>query len=170
MDTRLMMSEKGKGQHKCGICHSVKAPLTKAGFYTEGRYCPNCDRPVHLSCTVMWAKKSEYKKNVFRCPFCFFLLELPKSAIKMLENIDMDSQKIKIIEESNIRESKMIEIHDSNISQINASCSYCHNIFLGDFKVFKCEICDSYYHEPCFQKMYTEWKACRFCGAKIINL
>ena len=168
MDIRLMMSEKGKGQNKCAICHSIKAPLTNADFYIEGRYCPNCDRAVHLSCTAMWAKKSEYKKNVFRCPFCFLLLKISRSAMKMLENIDMDSQKIKIIEESNIRESKMIEIHE--INQINASCSYCHNIFLGDFKVFKCEICESFYHEPCLKKMFTELKACRFCGAKIINL
>jgi len=113
-------------------------------------------------------KKSEYKKNVFRCPFCFFLISISRSAMKMFENLDKDSQEIEIIEESNLKESKMIEIE--NIDQINASCSYCYNIFLGEFKVFKCENCGSFYHEPCLQKMYTELKACRFCGAKIINL
>ncbi|MFW9898204.1 MAG: VWA domain-containing protein [Candidatus Thorarchaeota archaeon] len=168
MEIRMMMTKKSEGEDKCAICHSIKAPLTRADFYAEGRYCPNCERPVHLSCAAMWAKGSEFKENIFRCPFCFFLLKLPKSAVKMVKNIDADSQKIKIIEDIDIKESKMIEIHEDNISQINASCSYCHNIFLGDFKVFKCENCGSYYHEPCLKKMFTELKACRFCGAKII--
>lgn len=168
MEISSLVREGGKGEKKCGICHSIKAPLTNADFYTEGRYCPNCDRPVHLSCAAMWAKKSESKKNVFRCPFCFFLITISRSAMKMFENIDKDSQEPEIIEESNIKESKMIEIE--NINQINASCSYCYNIFLGDFKVYKCENCGSFYHKPCLQKMYTELKACRFCGFKIINL
>ncbi|MFX1393384.1 MAG: VWA domain-containing protein [Promethearchaeota archaeon] len=169
MEIRSMMSKEGELEaNKCAICHSIKAPLTNADFYTEGRYCPNCERPVHLSCAAMWAKGSEFKENIFRCPFCFFLIELPKSAVKKIKNLDKDSQKIKIIEEIEIKKSKMIEIHKDDINQINASCCYCHNIFLGDFKVFKCENCGSYYHEPCLKKIFTELKACRFCGAKII--
>ena len=61
----------------------------------------------------------------------------------------------------------MILILDEKIDQIDASCSYCHSIFLGDFKVLQCENCNAYYHEPCLHKMTKEIKACRYCGAKI---
>jgi uncharacterized protein YegL len=168
MEIRLMMS-KGGGEDKCAVCHSIKAPLTDADFFAEGRYCPNCDRPLHLSCATMWAKKSSEKnENVFRCPFCFFLLELPKSAKKLMETINMDSQKVKILDVIEKKKAKLIEIHETMVDTIDASCSYCYNIFLGDFTVYECGNCGSYYHEPCLKKMYNEMKACRFCGAEII--
>ena len=166
MEIRMMMRNGAKGQDKCQICHSIKAP-TGADFYSEGRYCPNCDHAIHLSCAALWAKSSEHKENIFRCPFCFFLLKLPKSAVKLIEHKEEDNQKIKIIED-NINQTKMIEISEEYINQINASCSYCHNIFLGDFKVYECQKCGSYYHEPCVEKMYNEIKSCRFCGAQIV--
>ena len=165
MEIRLMMSRTSGGEDKCAICHSVKAPLTDADFYSEGRYCPNCDRPIHLSCSAMWAKKSEFKENIFRCPFCFFLLVLPKSAARLIEGIEDND--IKVLDQIDLKKTNMIEIHETNIAQIDASCSYCYNIFLGDYKVFKCGNCGSYYHEPCLKKMYNEMKACRFCGAEI---
>ena len=61
MEIRLMMGGKGRGEEKCNICHSVKAPITGSDFYSEGRFCPSCDRAMHLSCAAMWAKKTEYK-------------------------------------------------------------------------------------------------------------
>ena len=169
MEIRLMMSKTPGGEDKCAICHSVKAPLTDADFYTEGRYCPNCDRPIHLSCSAMWARKSEFKENIFRCPFCFFLIKLKASAAKLIENIDLNTSDVKILEEVILKKTAMIEIHETNIAQIDASCSYCYNIFLGDYKVFKCGNCGSYYHEPCLRKMYNEMKACRLCGAEITS-
>lgn len=167
MDFRLMIKGIDKGQDKCQICHSVKAAVTGADFFSEGRYCPSCDRAMHLSCAAMWAKKTEYKENVFRCPFCFFLLELPRAALKLVKEKAEDPQKIEIFDDTEEIETKMILIPDENIDDIHASCSYCHSIFLGDFKVFQCENCTSYYHEPCLQKMSKEIKACRYCGAKI---
>jgi len=167
LDIRLMMSSKEKGQEKCQICHSVKAQITGADFYSEGRYCPSCERPMHLSCAAMWAKKTEYKENVFRCPFCFFLLELPPSALKLVEKKDEDEPKIKLIDESGINVTKMTQIPENEIDKINASCTLCHSIFLGDYKVFQCEKCGAYYHEPCLKKMFSEISACRNCGAQI---
>ncbi|MFW9971205.1 MAG: VWA domain-containing protein [Candidatus Odinarchaeota archaeon] len=167
-DIRLMMKGGGKINEKCQICHSTKSAVTGSDFFSEGRYCPSCDRAMHLSCAAMWAKKTEYKESVFRCPFCFFLLELPGSALKLIKDKTNELQKIKINGEEELQETKMLLIPDDKIAQINASCSYCHSIFLGDFKVYKCENCNAYYHEPCFQKIYRELKACRYCGAKII--
>jgi len=165
---KLMMKGGGRGQEKCQICHSVKAAITGSDFLGEGRYCPSCDRAMHLSCAAMWAKKSEYTENVFRCPFCFFLLELPRAALKLVKEKTEEFPEIKIAEEEEILETEVTLVPDDKIDQIDASCSYCHSIFLGDFKVYKCENCNAYYHEPCFQKMYKEIKACRYCGAKII--
>ena len=172
MEIRLMMRGGDRGQDKCQICHSIKAPLTGADFYSEGRFCPSCDRAMHMSCAAQWAKKSEFKENVFRCPFCYFLLEIPKSAVKLVSDEKIKEhqesiQRIKIISEDDENKTKMIKIAEEMVDQINASCSYCHNIFLGDYNVFKCTKCDSYYHEPCVEKMYNEIKACRYCGAKI---
>ena len=167
LDIRLMMSSRERGQEKCQICHSVKSPLTGADFFSEGRYCPSCDRPMHLSCSAMWAKKSEYKEMVFRCPFCYFLLELPLSASKLVEDKPDNEPKIKLIDESGINTTRMKLIPESQIDDIDVSCTFCHSIFLGDYKAFQCEKCGAYYHEPCLNKMNDEIKACRNCGAQI---
>jgi hypothetical protein len=169
LDIRLMMSSKERGQEKCQICHSTKSQITGADFYSEGRYCPSCERPMHLSCVAMWAKKTEYKENVFRCPFCFFLLELPPSAAKLVEEkVQAEEPKIKLIDESGINMVYVNQVPETKIDEINASCTYCHSIFLGDYKVYQCEKCKAYYHEPCLKKMYNEISACRNCGAQII--
>ena len=168
LDIRLMMKGNVRGQDKCQICHSVKAAVTGSDFFSEGRYCPNCDRAMHLSCAAMWAKKTEYKENIFRCPFCFFLLELPRVALKLVKEKAEDLPEIKIAEEDEILETEILLIPDDKIDEIEASCSYCHSIFLGDFKVYQCKHCSSYYHDPCLEKMIKELKACRYCGAKII--
>ncbi|MHA1931565.1 MAG: VWA domain-containing protein [Promethearchaeota archaeon] len=169
LEIRMMMSGKGRGEEKCNICHSFKAPITNSDFFSEGRYCPSCDRAMHLSCAAMWAKKTEYKENVFRCPFCFFLLELPRVALKFAQDKEEDASEIKIIEDDEGKETKLIQIPKENINQIDASCSYCHSIFLGDYQVYQCDKCDSYYHKPCLDKMINEISACRNCGAKIIS-
>ena len=167
LEIKLILSGRSN-QEKCQICHSVKAPATGSDFYSEGRFCPSCDRAMHLSCAAMWAKKTEYKDNIFRCPFCFFLLELPRAALKFAEDKNEESQEVKILEEDKGRIANMHLIPDSDIAQIDASCSYCHNIFLGDYKVYQCDKCGSYYHQPCLNKMINEIKACRYCGAQIV--
>ena len=167
LEIRLMMDGKNRAQEKCQICHSVKAPVTDSDFFSEGRYCPSCDRAMHLSCAAMWAKKTEYKDTIFRCPFCFFLLELPKAALKFAEEKDEKSQEIRIIEEVEQKLAKMLLIPEEDVNQIDASCSFCHNIFLGDYRVYQCDNCKSYYHQPCFEKMKNEISACRYCGAQI---
>ena len=166
LEIQRMMSGKFEGQDKCNICHSTKAPLTGADFYSEGRSCPSCDRAMHISCAAQWAKKTEYKAHVFRCPFCYFLVEIPKSALKLVDESTSSSQKIKVIED--IKSTNMNLIPQNEIEQINASCSYCYNIFLGDTTVYSCEKCGSYYHGLCLEKMTKELKACRNCGADIL--
>ncbi|MBD3196817.1 MAG: VWA domain-containing protein [Candidatus Lokiarchaeota archaeon] len=167
MEVRLMMDSGGNGQKKCQICHSKKAPLTNADFFSEGRFCPSCERPMHLSCAALWAKKTEYTKTIFRCPFCYFLLRVPSSVLKLIGDDIESTQKIQIIDEEEAKTTKMKVMPDNRIPKIDSSCSYCHSIFMGDYQVFQCENCGSYYHKPCLEKMYKEIQACRYCGRKI---
>ena len=104
---------------------------------------------------------------MLRCPFCFFLLEIPNSVLKMVKDAEPVEQKIKIIEEEEVKKTKMRVVPEEEVEKINASCSYCHNIFLKENRVLQCENCGIFYHEPCVQKMYEEIKACRNCGAQI---
>lgn len=167
MEIRLMMSEAGRNQETCQICHSKKAPITGADFFSEGRFCPSCDRPMHLTCAGLWAKKTEYKDNVFRCPFCYFLLSLPYSVMSLIEDKTDEDQEIKLMEDEDLNETKMELVPEDKVKNIDASCSYCNSIFLGDYDVYQCENCGSYYHKPCLEKMYNEIHSCRYCGARI---
>ncbi len=160
----------GKTDYKCQICYQNKCPTCHANFYTCGRFCPSCGRPLHLHCSSMWAQKaSEGNKNTFRCPFCYFLLKIPKSVQKLL--IASGGSGIKILDEDiSSGPIKMIFIPDNQINSIEDACSYCNNIFLeGEQRVYRCsgEDCRSYYHESCLQKMYNEIKSCRSCGGQI---
>lgn len=158
----------GVGQEKCQICHSIKNPINGADFFASGRYCPSCSRPYHLHCAALWAKKSEFKETIFRCPFCYFLLRVPPSIIKMVENISTEMSGIKIIDQSDKKSTRMVKIPQSKIKDIDESCLQCRNIFIGQYDVYRCENCGAHYHEPCLKKIYNEKKSCRNCGSIIM--
>ncbi|TXT61175.1 MAG: von Willebrand factor type A domain protein [Promethearchaeota archaeon] len=164
LEIRYMMNNNDKSKTTCQICHSRKAPLTDADFFSEGRFCPSCGRAMHLSCAALWAKKTEYKKNIFRCPFCYFLLKISHSVMKLIEDYERKDQKIHIINDMEKNAAKMKPISSEKIDEINESCSYCHNIFLGKYEVYQCSNCGAYYHKPCLEKMFNELQACRYCG------
>ncbi len=163
-EIKMMMG--GIGQEKCQICHSIKNPINYADFFASGRYCPSCNRPYHLHCAAIWAKKSEYKETIFRCPFCYFLLRVPPSIVKMVKNISTEITGIKIIDQSDKKSTKMVKI--SRDKDIDESCSKCRNIFIGQYPVYRCENCGAYFHEPCLKDMYNEIKSCRNCGSIIM--
>ncbi|MHA1412955.1 MAG: VWA domain-containing protein [Promethearchaeota archaeon] len=168
LEIRLMMSKYDDDSTKCQICHSNKSPITGGDFYSEGRFCPSCDRPIHISCASQWAKKSEIGKNIFRCPFCFFLLKLPESSLLYSEmNDNLMKEKHGSLIEKEIT-TRMILVSPEEVQKIDSSCNYCHGILLDDINVYKCENCGECYHEPCLEKIYQEFQACRNCGAKII--
>ncbi len=158
----------GKGQEKCQICHSIKNPLNGADFFASGRYCPSCGRPYHLHCAALWAKKSEYETSIFRCPFCYFLLRVPQSIMKMISSISTEKIGIKIIDQQDKKSTRMVKIPPNKVAEIDESCSQCRSIFLGEYDVYRCENCDAFFHEPCLKKMYNETKSCRNCGSIIM--
>ncbi len=60
---------------KCQVCFSVE-PVT------DLRQCPNCKNVLHLPCAGKWAENQNLGfPNVFRCPFCFFLLKVPRNYV-----------------------------------------------------------------------------------------
>lgn len=165
-EIREMMKE--KTDYKCQICYQNNCPTCRSAFYTCGRFCPSCSRPIHLHCASQWAERSEFpEKNIFRCPFCYFLLRIPKSVQKLMSVTG--GQSIKVVEDNDVsgKPIKMIRIPDDRIDKIDDACSYCNNIFTKNEKVFQCNGCNSYYHENCLKEVYDEFKACRVCGGKI---
>ncbi|MBD3351079.1 MAG: VWA domain-containing protein [Candidatus Lokiarchaeota archaeon] len=165
-EIREMM--KSKVDYKCQICYQNQCPVCKSPFYACGRFCPSCGRPIHLHCASMWAERSDFpEKNVFRCPFCYFLLKIPKSVQKLMSVTGGQSIKIMDNEDLAGRPVKMVRIPDEEIVDIDDACSYCNTIFSPGEKVYQCNACNSYYHERCLSEMYNELKACRVCGGKI---
>ncbi len=60
---------------KCQICFNSEPQ-------SELRQCPNCKNVLHLPCAGKWAENQNLGfPNVFRCPFCFFLLKVPRNYV-----------------------------------------------------------------------------------------
>ncbi|MHA1339840.1 MAG: VWA domain-containing protein [Promethearchaeota archaeon] len=165
-EIREMM--RGTTNYKCQICYQSNCPTCHSPFYAEGRFCPSCGRPMHLHCAAQWAEKSDFpEKNVFRCPFCYFLLRIPKSVQKLMEVTGGKSIQVIDEDESFGKPVKMLRVPDEDVPKIDDACAYCNIIFSGDEAVYQCSNCKSYYHESCLRKIYEEIKACRVCGGKI---
>ncbi len=158
---------RGTKIEKCQICYQEKCPKCSAHFYSCGRYCPSCGRPIHLHCATMWAQKSpEAGENIFRCPNCYFLLRVPRSVVKLM---DQETETAPTgAAGGQEKTTKMVRVADENIGSIDESCASCRNIFSTDQAVFRCQTCGSHYHEKCLEEMYKTMHACRSCGMKII--
>ncbi|OLS15918.1 MAG: hypothetical protein RBG13Loki_0458 [Promethearchaeota archaeon CR_4] len=151
---------------KCQICYQEKCPKCSAHFFSCGRYCPSCGRPIHMHCATMWAQKSpETAENVFRCPNCYFLLRVPKSVVKLM---NQNAEPVTNNTPAQEKTTKMMRVPDATIANIDESCGGCHNIFTKDQPVFRCQACGVHYHEKCLEEMYKTIHACRSCGMKIV--
>lgn len=155
-------------EYKCQICYAAIDPTTKQSFYITGRFCPSCGTPMHLHCSALWAKKSGISENIFRCPYCFFLLKVTSQALKQLEAQISQSQKLEDSTKEEDQGVKMVKVPDDEVEDIADACVNCSNIFTPEIKVFKCSHCGSFYHEMCLRNVYKQYKACRVCGRKIV--
>jgi hypothetical protein len=165
-EIRTMMKGGSNSDHKCQICYQNKCPTCQGQFYTCGRFCPSCSRPIHLHCASLWAEKSEFsKQNVFRCPFCFFLLKIPATVQALMS---LTGGKIRILDRDiSSKPVKMIKIPQEEVYKIDDACTLCANIFSQNEKVYQCSGCNSYYHDYCYHEMEQDIKACRNCGGEI---
>ncbi|MFX0100071.1 MAG: VWA domain-containing protein [Candidatus Hodarchaeota archaeon] len=150
---------------KCNICYKSNCPLCHTPFYSCGRFCPSCGRAMHLHCASQWAKSSpDATEDVFRCPFCYFLLRIPPS-FKARE----DSCTIQPTEED-VELVKFVKVPAEQVPNIKGSCKHCNVIFLGEYNVYKCSNCGSHYHQPCVQEIFEKFTACKTCGKQIGNI
>ncbi|MHA1293824.1 MAG: hypothetical protein ACTSQJ_14300 [Promethearchaeota archaeon] len=72
---------------KCQICFKKECSCEIIDTYDHLRRCPNCKKILHLCCSGRWAEQQNQKSNfigypnVFRCPYCFFLLKVPQEFV-----------------------------------------------------------------------------------------
>lgn len=147
----------------CNICYKSTSP-TGQPPYASLRFCPSCSRPVHLACATQWARSaSNAKDDVFRCPFCYFLLRgVPASLLPPVKQV-MDPAGAQ-------KQTRMSLVPSSRVPDIEGSCGQCHVIFLGEYEVYKCATCNTYYHKPCVADMFKKSGGCRACGREIQNI
>ncbi len=79
----------------CQICFTKECACQGIlDFYTHGRKCPNCGKIMHLCCAGKWAENQNLEHNyigfptVLRCPFCFYLLKVPKEFVNFDEILE----------------------------------------------------------------------------------
>jgi uncharacterized protein YegL len=163
----------GKNASKCIVCFSTEDPVTKASFYVSGRYCPNCNQPMHVTCAAMWAEQDAKRttSEIFRCPHCFYLLRIPAELQK--------TRQLRKIMKSTEQEAPSSEASDKIIyakkglakdfgdTALFSACPACLMIFEENEKVVTCgnEECNALYHENCFAKL--EEYRCKKCGLKM---
>jgi len=72
---------------KCQICFKRECSCDLEDNYEHLRRCPNCNKIYHMCCAGHWAEQQNSKSNfigfpnVFRCPYCFFLLKVPRELV-----------------------------------------------------------------------------------------
>ncbi|MFW6283294.1 MAG: hypothetical protein ACOC4M_17410 [Promethearchaeia archaeon] len=73
---------------KCQICFNKECRCEDLiDVYDHLRKCPSCGKTLHLCCAGRWAEQQNTKSdsigfpNVFRCPFCFYLLKVPREYV-----------------------------------------------------------------------------------------
>ncbi|MHA1149855.1 MAG: vWA domain-containing protein [Promethearchaeota archaeon] len=76
---------------KCSICFKKDCSHVETfdiiDAYDHLRICPNCKKVMHLCCAGRWAEQQNSKSNfigfpnVFRCPYCFYLLKVPREFV-----------------------------------------------------------------------------------------
>ena len=159
---------------KCQVCFSVKCPSGGIGghdFTMCGRFCPNCNRPLHLHCAGLWSQKSGVGPNLFRCPACYTLLKLPPSIQKGLSI--KEARKSKTPPSINV---KMIRHKGEGNEHSLEVCGFCYQPLVdpsttpvpdADRKLFQCNQCGAIYHADCLEKMYKVNKSCQNCNGII---
>lgn len=77
----------GDADLKCQICFKKDCVCDVLDHYQHLRRCPNCEKIIHNCCSGKWAEQQNSKSNfigfpnVFRCPYCFYLLKVPREFV-----------------------------------------------------------------------------------------
>lgn len=157
---------------KCSICFSDICPYCGGTFFTEGRYCPDCQIPMHLHCATAYAASLSDEKlkasGTFRCPHCFYLLKIPVEVqqITKLQALRKPSL-ISKFETSDVFYAKKTSSSELGDEALYSSCPVCNMIFEEEQDIIKCGNykCNALYHTKCFEKLIDS--RCKSCGKEL---
>ncbi|MBD3187785.1 hypothetical protein GF325_13195 [Candidatus Bathyarchaeota archaeon] len=80
----LQPVEQVTGDMKCTVCFQSTSPVCGTDALVQ---CPACKTPFHDCCLVSWAEQSNIGiGHVFRCPICFYLIDLPEFLVQDILN------------------------------------------------------------------------------------
>lgn len=163
---------RGEAEYKkCTICFKEDSPYTQGTFYTEGRYCPQCSTPMHLSCAAQYAKSAKDEKTkesgTFRCPHCFYLLKIPTDIQQITKLQELRKPMKSSGQKANSFYVKKQPVEQLGEEAMYNACPVCHTIFDEGQEVIKCANpdCNTIYHTSCFQKLINS--SCQNCGSEL---
>lgn len=84
---------------KCNICFKNACTCEISDSYEHIRRCPSCGKIMHACCAGKWAEQQNSKEdhigfpNVFRCPYCFYLLKVPREFVNFDQVLSMLQEK-----------------------------------------------------------------------------
>jgi len=84
LSASLIPLETVSSDSKCTICFKPTSPVGGTDALVQ---CPACKTAFHDTCLVSWANQSNIGiDNVFRCPICFYLINLPEFLVDEINN------------------------------------------------------------------------------------
>ncbi len=159
-----------KSYKQCSVCFMSDDPMSKTSFNISGRYCPNCGKPMHVSCASMWAKSNDKEGDgtVFRCPQCFYLTKIPASvqtAVKMHQEVKKEEKTQSSAANVPSYQVSAVMANSLGDAAMYSACPVCNGIFEEDEQVISCpnEMCNAIYHMNCFSKLKDG--RCKSCGS-----
>ncbi|HME54220.1 MAG TPA: hypothetical protein VKM55_18495 [Candidatus Lokiarchaeia archaeon] len=114
LSASLVPVEEVRSDSKCTVCFKPTSPIGGTDALVQ---CPACKTAFHDTCLVSWANQSNIGiDNVFRCPICFYLINLPEFLVDEINNGTSESF------ESFLQEIDQIEVlkaKDAEKSELN---------------------------------------------------
>jgi hypothetical protein len=84
LSASLVPMEQIRIDSKCTVCFKPTSPVGGTDALVQ---CPACKTAFHDTCLVSWANQSNIGiDNVFRCPICFNLINLPEFLVDEINN------------------------------------------------------------------------------------
>jgi hypothetical protein len=108
---------------KCQICFQKACTCEVIDDYQHVRRCPNCKKILHMCCSGKWAEQQNTKSNfigfpsVFRCPYCFYLLKVPREFVDFDNILSQLQEKWLKQKETEEREQKEQEKKDQEVQE-----------------------------------------------------
>nr|MDO8108771.1 hypothetical protein [Candidatus Sigynarchaeota archaeon] len=104
-----------KPNMRCTVCFKPQSPVCGTDALVQ---CPSCKSTFHDCCLVSWANQSNIGiDHVFRCPICFYLINLPEILVQEISNGQIESFEsfLQEIDQVEVLKAKDAEKKDLNV-------------------------------------------------------